>query len=67
MVQNSKSGDFGSYTLPRLSAQSYDQKREPQASAQSDLQTGDERREAQRVEVPILNDRKGRIKCKKKI
>ncbi len=62
-----KSGDFGSYSLPRLSTQSHDQEREPQAQAHSDLQTGDERREARRVDVPVVNARKGKIKCKKKI
>ena len=67
VVLNSKSGDFGSYSLPRLSVESHGQEREPQAPAQSDLQTGDERREPRRVDVPILNARKGKIKCKRKI
>ena len=67
VVLNSKSGDFGTYSLPRLSLNDHDQEREPQAPAHSDLQTGDERREPRRVDVPILNARKGKIKCKKKI
>ena len=67
VVLNSKSGDFGSYSLPRLSVESHGQEREPQAPAQSDLQTGEERREPRRVDVPILNARKGKIKCKRKI
>ena len=66
VVLNSKSGDFGSYSLPRLSAQSHDQERGPQASAQRALQTGDGRRESRRVDVPILIARKGKIKCKQK-
>ena len=64
VVLNSKSGDFGSYSLPRLSTESHDQERGPQAPAQSESQTGDERSEARKVDV---NARKGKIKCKKNI
>ena len=59
MVLNQKSGDFGSYTLPRLSVQS------PPAPAQSASQTGDERREAGRVDIQTRV--KGKVKFKQKI
>ena len=66
VVLNQKSGDFGSYSLPRLSVQNGDQEGGPQAPPQRELQTGDERRES-RV-VSISNARaKGKIKVKEKI
>ena len=67
VVLNSKAGDFGSYTLPRLSVQSHDQERGPQAPAQSASQARVERSEARKVDAQILNARKGKIKCKQKI
>ena len=51
VVLNRKSGDFGSYTLPRLSIQSPGQEGEPPAPAQSAVQPGGERREAGRVDI----------------
>ena len=51
VVLNQKSGDFGSYTLPRLSVEGYEREVEPQASAQTSWQPGDERRESQVVMV----------------
>ena len=66
VVLNQKSGDFGSYSLPRLSVQNGDQEGGPQAPPQRELQTGDERRET-RV-VSISNARaNGKIKVKEKI
>ena len=65
MVLNQKSGDFGSYTLPRLSVQSPGQEGEPPAPAQSALQTGGERREAGKVDTKARV--KGKINCKQKI
>ena len=59
VVLNQKSGDFGSYSLPRLSVENYDQERGPQASPQRNMQTGDDRRESQRVNF--------KVKVKKKI
>ena len=40
VVLNKKSGDFGSYALPRLSIESQGQEGEPLAPAQSAVQTG---------------------------
>merc|ERR1711911_496050 len=51
VVLNRKSGDFGSYTLPRLSIQSPGQEGEPPAPAQRALHPGDKRREADRVDT----------------
>ena len=51
VVLNKKSGDFGSYALPRLSIESQGQEGEPLAPAQSAVQTGHERREAGRVDT----------------
>ena len=65
VVLNRKSGDFGSYTLPRLSIQSHGQEGEPQAPAHSAVQTGGERREAGRVDTEARV--KGKINCKQKI
>ena len=65
VVLNQKSGDFGSYTLPRLSVKSPGQEGEPPAPTQSALQTGDERREAGRVDIQTRI--KGKVKFKQKI
>ncbi len=65
MVLNQKSGDFGSYTLPRLSVQSPGQEGEPPAPAQSASQTGDERREAGGVDIQTRV--KSKVKFKQKI
>ena len=65
VVLNRKSGDFGSYTLPRLSIQSPGQEGEPPAPAQRALHPGDERREAGRVDTQARV--KGKINCKQKI
>ena len=65
VVLNQKSGDFGSYTLPRLSVQSRGQEGEPPAPAQSASQTGDERREARRLDTQTRV--KGKVKFKQKI
>ena len=68
VVLNQKSGDFGSYTLPRLSIEGNDQEREPLALAHRAQIPGDERRESRRVDNPIVNAGiKGKIKCKQKI
>ena len=63
VVLNQKSGDFGSYSLPRLSVEGNDQEREPQAPAQGEGQPGDERRESQRW---ASKARKGKFKFKQK-
>ena len=72
VVLNSKSGDFGTYSLPRLSLNDHGQEGEPQAPAQRAPISGDARREAQTadnsVSVPVLNARrKGKVKFKQKI
>ena len=71
IVLNSKSGDFGSYTLPRLSiGQGEDQERESQAPAHRAQITGESRSEAQGADVslsPLNARRKGKVKFKKKI
>ena len=70
VVLNSKSGDFGSYSLPRLSLDDHDQEREPQAPAQRAQLSGDDRREAQTADssASVLNARrKGKVKFKQKI
>ena len=54
---NQKSGEFGSYSLPRLSLNGFDQEREPQAQAQRNLQTVDERRESRMADSSIINAR----------
>ncbi len=67
---NSKSGDFGSYSLPRLSLNDHDQEGEPQAPAQKAPLRGDDRSEAQAADksVSVLNARrKGKVKFKQKI
>ena len=68
MVLNSKSGDFGSYTLPRLSIeQGEDQERESQTPAHRAPITGEARSEAQGADVSLslLNARrKGKVKFK---
>ena len=67
VVMNQKSGDFGSYSLPRLSVNGIDQGREPQAQAQRDLLTIDERRESGVVDFSTSNARtKGKVKFKLK-
>ena len=64
VVLNQKSGDFGSYSLPRLSMEGNDQEREPKAPAHVEGQPGDERRESKRW---AANARKGKFKFKQKI
>ena len=66
VVMNQKSGDFGSYSLPRLSVNGIDQGREPQAQAQRKLAI-DERRESGVVDFSTSNARtKGKVKFKLK-
>ena len=68
VVLNQKSGDFGSYTLPRLSVQSGDQEGGPQAPPQRNLQTSDERSESRVVNFPFPNARiRGKVKVKQKV
>ena len=62
-VLNQKSGDFGSYTLPRLSVGGHDQEREPQAPAQGNM-PGDDRSESWKCPSSAG---KGKVKFKKKI
>ena len=62
-VLNQKSGDFGSYTLPRLSVGGHDQEREPQAPAQGNM-PGDDRSESRKW---ASSAGKGKVKFKKKI
>ena len=57
VVMNQKPGDFGSYSLPRLSLNGFDQEREPQTQAQRNLQTVDERRESRMADSSIINAR----------
>ena len=67
VVMNQKSGDFGSYSLPRLSLNGFDQERGPQAQAQRNLQTVDERRGSQMEDSSIMNARTmGKVKFKLK-
>ena len=48
-VMNQKSGDFGSYCVPRLSVQRFDQEQGHQAPAHSNVRTNDDRRNSQVV------------------
>ena len=62
-VLNQKSGDFGSYTLPRLSVGGHDQEMEPRAPAQGNM-PGDERSESRKC---ASSAGKAKVKFKKKI
>ena len=62
-VLNQKSGDFGSYTLPRLSVGGQDQEGEPQAPAQGNV-PGDDRSQSRKL---ASSARKGKVKFKQKI
>ena len=68
MVLNQKSGDFGSYSLPRLSVQNGDQEGGPQAPPQRNLQTSEDRRGSRVVNFSFPNAReRGKAKVKQKI
>ena len=70
VVLHSRSGDFGTYLLPRLSLDDHCQEGEPQALAQRALLSGDARREAQTAASSVSDSnarRKGKVKLKQKV